>query len=505
MPRAPRCLQSSVLAIVGLAALGAATGVARGAPAEPGQIVGYANADRSGPSHIWALSPDKPYLYVPAIPAALNGRVMAVEAGPEVGVALFREPYFTSQDKGCQPTLGSAQQPRRSWLGATAHFAPDAAQSGTPPAGADRGYGSLIVYRTDLGPPPGALFLSRRATLGLRCTNPVHQTVYNRIFVPVAEAPDAVRCFDLVGNYPGSKRPFSLDYVKSDRVVLMMPGDLAARYEGIRHDYTVTLYEGLSCAGRSTTLDSRARAGRDVRLTSLDFRDRTRSLRLSYDYGNADAFLVRRQRPQPAPAPAPVAAAAPASAPVAAPAAAAVAQVQKPAAIQADRSLTAQPIQDPAVAVKTVQALPAPAVEAPIESPSATPVEAPAAERVAKQQPVAAVPSQPAQPTPSANSIPKLSPKLTQPGAQTAAIPALPKTFDFPVQDLFRLNHCLYWQKDCGEPAATAWCQEKGFSKALEWSVDKNIGAIFPTVILGNQEVCARFICDGFKKITCAP
>ncbi len=516
VPGVPRILQCAVYAILCLAA------PARAQTAEPGQVVGYAKADRSGPSHVWALPPDKPYLYIPSIPAALKGRVMAVDTGPEVGVALFKGPYFTSRDRGCQPALGTTRQPGLAWLGATARFAPaPAGQPDAPSGDTGPGFASLIVYRTDLGPPPGALFMARRVTLGLRCANPVHQTVYNRIFVPVAEAPEAARCFDLVGDYPGSNKTFQLDFVKSDRLVLMMPGDMSGRYDRIRHDYTVTLYAGLSCTGDSASLDSRARAGRDLRLAQMDFRDRARSLRLSYGHGNADAFLVRREAPPPAPEPA-------------APA---------PAPSRADRILTAKAMEDPAVgqpqpqpkAQPKAEASPAPVPElpqppSPAITPATPPVQNAAAPKAApkpeppaptssaqaakeapaksppKRQAAAAKKPKPAvSAAPTARTIPKLSPKLTPPGAQTAALPSLPKTFSYPVQDLYRLNHCLNWQSDCGEPAATAWCRARGFAKALEWTIDENIGAIFPTVIFGNQEVCAQAGCDGFKKITCAP
>ncbi len=584
MPFAPRSFENSILAILYLVGLGlassvAAIGSAHAEPAAPGQIIGYANADRSGPSQVWALPPDKPYLYIPTIPAALNGKIATVETGPEVGVALFKGPYFTSSDQGCQPALGTPQQPRLAWLGATARFAPTpVGQSDMPPPDAAKdGYGSLIVYRTDLGPPPGALFLSRRITLGLQCANPVHKTVYNRIFVPVAEAPETERCFDLVGNYPGTHKPFQLDFVKSDRLVLMMPGDLSERYTRIRHDYTVTLYDGLSCTGRSATLDSRARLGRDVRLAQMEFRDRTRSIRVSYDYGNADAFLVRREAPAPAPETAmkapdtgpsqegqalaaqpiedpAVGRTAPSSEPMAAPEpilALAESLANAPpvqmtgsdiAAQAAPETLSVAPVEPPAQAAPMPPPSPAPpgaAATAPAQSaevpasapkPSAAPsvptrqaLAKPVVQAPAMAQPAAEAPAktastvpvgepvtdttapQPPAATPTARTIPKLSPRMAPQGAQTAALPTLPKTFAFPVHDLYRLNHCLYWQRDCGQPAATAWCRARGYSEALDWTVDENIGANFPTVILGNREVCAQADCDGFKEITCRP
>jgi hypothetical protein len=58
--------------------------------------------------------------------------------------------------------------------------------------------------------------------------------------------------------------------------------------------------------------------------------------------------------------------------------------------------------------------------------------------------------------------------------------------------------------QDCGEPAAQAWCKTQGFQRARAWEIDENIGALFPTVILGENRICAQFVCDGFREITCA-
>ncbi|HEX9789146.1 MAG TPA: hypothetical protein VGA60_00675, partial [Kiloniellales bacterium] len=70
--------------------------------------------------------------------------------------------------------------------------------------------------------------------------------------------------------------------------------------------------------------------------------------------------------------------------------------------------------------------------------------------------------------------------------------------------EIYRLNYCLRWGADCGEPAATAWCRGQGFAKASDWRVDKNIGALFPTIVLADKRVCAQFPCDGFEAITCS-
>ena len=60
-------------------------------------------------------------------------------------------------------------------------------------------------------------------------------------------------------------------------------------------------------------------------------------------------------------------------------------------------------------------------------------------------------------------------------------------------------------QRGCGEPAADAWCKARGFTKAAGFQIDENIGSLFPTLAIGNLELCTNFVCDGFKEITCAP
>ena len=78
------------------------------------------------------------------------------------------------------------------------------------------------------------------------------------------------------------------------------------------------------------------------------------------------------------------------------------------------------------------------------------------------------------------------------------------QTFAYPVHQVYRLNYCLTSKGDCGAPAARAWCKTQGFGKASTWKIDENIGALFPTVVLGENRICAQFVCDGFQEITCA-
>jgi hypothetical protein len=81
---------------------------------------------------------------------------------------------------------------------------------------------------------------------------------------------------------------------------------------------------------------------------------------------------------------------------------------------------------------------------------------------------------------------------------------AAPKTFVSPKIGPNRLDFCLNWGSGCGEPAATAWCQSKGFNKSIDSEMDADIGASSPTRLIATGAVCDQPYCDGFTFITCA-
>ena len=66
-----------------------------------------------------------------------------------------------------------------------------------------------------------------------------------------------------------------------------------------------------------------------------------------------------------------------------------------------------------------------------------------------------------------------------------------------------RMDRCLSWGKDCDEPAAYQWCLRKGYSKAIYWEHDNNIGKGQPTKMLTSKEICDKPGCDAFKTIVC--
>lgn len=74
------------------------------------------------------------------------------------------------------------------------------------------------------------------------------------------------------------------------------------------------------------------------------------------------------------------------------------------------------------------------------------------------------------------------------------------KTFHYPKINNMNVDRCLYWGKQCGQPAANRFCRIKGYEKAVEhrW-VYKN-----PTRILGSGQICnIRRGCGAFSKIRC--
>ncbi len=554
-------------------------------------MIGYTNSDLSGPSKSWSLSADSPYLYVPYVGDEVNGAITEVRIGAEVGAALFQKPFFASRDLSCAPALGSDGRPDLQWLGRTARFepgggamAPDAVAAPDPKTG---GYASLILFRKDLGPPPGVLLMYRRRTLGSKCRNPVHKIFYNRVFVPAPAAPKRLRCFNLDGEFEieGSKtRRFR--FLSSDRLALLVPADLSERYRAIRHRFTTTLFDGLGCTGNPLSFKSAARRPGTIKLDDFEFRNRTRSVRIDYQGGPLEPYLEPEDT-VPAPAPAPAVAEAPSAPEPPAPVAALPEPVPEPAPEpepepEPDAAAVPEPVLEPKPEPKPepepdAAAVPEPVLEpkpepepvtepvtepetgagpapppepAPAVAPEAKalePAPAPATQprlpaivwtKTAEPAPAAAQPAPaaaaPARPEPAPPEMPTVVPTVAptvapsvapsvapapSPGAIQQAMPKLEpmllpetqvpsalasQTFQYPVHEIYRLNYCLNLDKDCGAPAAQAWCQAQGFRRSSAWKIDENIGSLFPTIVLGTDRICAQFICDGFQEITCA-
>ena len=74
------------------------------------------------------------------------------------------------------------------------------------------------------------------------------------------------------------------------------------------------------------------------------------------------------------------------------------------------------------------------------------------------------------------------------------------ETFNKPKFKSLRLDWCRVWGNDCGQGAANAYCQWKGFDKATAFEEAVNVGL---TRILSTGQVCSDPECDSFNYITC--
>jgi hypothetical protein len=63
-----------------------------------------------------------------------------------------------------------------------------------------------------------------------------------------------------------------------------------------------------------------------------------------------------------------------------------------------------------------------------------------------------------------------------------------------------RLDWCKSWATDCGEAAADAFCEYKGFDGSTSFEEAVDIGH---TRVISTGQKCDDPSCDGFKKITC--
>ncbi len=429
------------------------------APALPSSgVTFFTGPNFSGSSKTLTLGADQPFAAIPFVGDELNQKIASLRADPEVGAILFQRPYFASRDDACGPNLGTTENPDAWWLGLTADFEPPFAGSEAYETGEmqDNDYSSLIAYRRDLGPPPGFLLLERRSYYNRSCERSADQSYFNRLFVPVPNPPQREACTDLAA--PASAYGAGADapeFVRISEAFALYPESFSPRYGGIDHRFVLTLFDGPGCSGQSITLPSRE-GGRPAsyRLSDFEFDRRVKSVMIRYQRGPLDPYL-------------------------AAPDAAAQVAATPPLA--------------------TAPAAPSGGLQPqPVPPPSASPAPA-----TGGLQPPP--PSAPAQPQQALQPAPELRTGPIQPTPDVPSRPAGPQeeTFRFPVHQVYRLNFCLADGQGCGEPAANKWCEERGFSRASRWVQEDNIGALYPTVFLGNGSICDKFLCDGFEEITC--
>lgn len=64
----------------------------------------------------------------------------------------------------------------------------------------------------------------------------------------------------------------------------------------------------------------------------------------------------------------------------------------------------------------------------------------------------------------------------------------------------YPLDYCKRWGKDCGKPAADAYCRNKGYRRALTYHVKKNTP---PTRVISSGQVCNAPGCDRIDYLVC--
>lgn len=76
------------------------------------------------------------------------------------------------------------------------------------------------------------------------------------------------------------------------------------------------------------------------------------------------------------------------------------------------------------------------------------------------------------------------------------------QVFSPPAWKGYRLDYCLTWAKNCGQPAADAFCRTQGFSKSVYWRRDPYVGQQ-PTRVITTDQICKGSFCTTFQTITC--
>ena len=64
----------------------------------------------------------------------------------------------------------------------------------------------------------------------------------------------------------------------------------------------------------------------------------------------------------------------------------------------------------------------------------------------------------------------------------------------------YALDYCKKWGKECGKPAANAYCRKKGYRRALRYGVKKNTP---PTKVISSGQVCKAPGCDRIDYVVC--
>ena len=64
----------------------------------------------------------------------------------------------------------------------------------------------------------------------------------------------------------------------------------------------------------------------------------------------------------------------------------------------------------------------------------------------------------------------------------------------------YALDYCRSWAKDCGMPAADAWCKKAGYKRALRFGVSWDSP---PTIVIRSGKICNQPFCDRISFVVC--
>ncbi|MCK6451439.1 MAG: hypothetical protein L6R19_11375, partial [Alphaproteobacteria bacterium] len=84
------------------------------------------------------------------------------------------------------------------------------------------------------------------------------------------------------------------------------------------------------------------------------------------------------------------------------------------------------------------------------------------------------------------------------PASKAGAQP--PGEFNPPRVNQALVDHCLHWGRDCGKPAADAFCRLAGFSEAASFARARPGSRSY---VLGDKRYCDQPGCIGFARVGC--